>query len=74
MAAENARVVFLTGTPVINYPNEIGILFNMLRGYIKTWSMKLNIGTGKKIIQKTIEKLAKLKHLTLLTTNHQQRI
>ena len=24
--AENARIVFLTGTPIINYPNEIGIL------------------------------------------------
>ena len=67
MAAENARVVFLTGTPVINYPNEIGILFNMLRGYIKTWSMKLNIGTGKKIIQKTIEKkLAEIKTLDFI--------
>ena len=35
MDAEDCRVVFLTGTPIINYPNEIGILFNMLRGYIK---------------------------------------
>ena len=41
MAANNARLVFLTGTPIINYPNELAILFNMLRGYIKTYSFQL---------------------------------
>ena len=35
MSAENARIVLLTGTPMINYPNEIGILFNLLRGFIR---------------------------------------
>jgi len=42
MSAKDARVVLLTGTPIINYPNEIGILFNILRGYIKTWEFPLN--------------------------------
>ena len=41
LTAENARVILLTGTPMINYPNEIGILFNILRGYIKSWSIPL---------------------------------
>jgi len=27
---------------MINYPNEIGVLFNMLRGYIKTFYIKIN--------------------------------
>ena len=39
--AVNAKVVLLSGTPIINYPNEIGVLFNILRGYIKTWSFQL---------------------------------
>ena len=42
MDAEDCRVIFLTGTPIINYPNEIGILFNMLRGYIKTYYFNLD--------------------------------
>jgi hypothetical protein len=46
LRAEGCRVVLLTGTPIINYPNEIGILFNILRGYIKTWSFKLTIKKG----------------------------
>jgi hypothetical protein len=41
MSATDVRIVFLTGTPVVNYPNEIAILFNMLRGYIKTWNFKV---------------------------------
>tara|TARA_Y100000816_G_scaffold46065_2_gene28896 strand:- start:8059 stop:11901 length:3843 start_codon:yes stop_codon:yes gene_type:complete len=46
MGAENARMVFLSGTPIINYPNEIGVLFNMLRGYVKTWNFPIQIRSG----------------------------
>jgi hypothetical protein len=49
LAAENCRIVFLSGTPIINYPNEVGILFNILRGFIKTWNIPLNIRTSRKI-------------------------
>ena len=43
LSAENVRIILLTGTPIINYPNEIGILYNILRGYIKTWRLQLNV-------------------------------
>ena len=49
MNATNAKIVFLTGTPIINTPREISILFNMLRGYIKTWTFQLQINTSEKI-------------------------
>jgi hypothetical protein len=49
LRAKNARVILLSGTPVINYPNEFAILFNILRGYIKTWKIPLNVKTNKKI-------------------------
>ena len=49
MEAENVKIVFLTGTPIINYPNEIAVLYNILRGYIKTWNIPLNIKTGRKV-------------------------
>merc|ERR1712196_301184 len=39
MDAKNTRIVLLTGTPMINYPNEMGILFNILRGYISVWQI-----------------------------------
>ena len=39
--AINCRIVFLTGTPIINYPNEISILFNILRGNIKTFKFSI---------------------------------
>jgi hypothetical protein len=54
MSAKNAKIVLLSGTPVINYPNEFGILFNILRGYIKTWKIPLTVNTNKKIDQKTL--------------------
>ena len=54
MRADNCRVVLLTGTPIINYPNEIGVLFNILRGYIKTWNLPLNFETSQKITKETI--------------------
>lgn len=58
MSAENARIVLLTGTPIINYPNEIAILFNILRGRIKTWTFKLTVQKGgDKISQQFFENL-----------------
>ena len=60
MDAAGARVVLLTGTPIINYPNEIGILFNILRGRIKTWTFKLQLGAGSgKVTQDSIQSLFK---------------
>jgi len=49
MSAQNVKIVFLTGTPIINYPNEIAILFNMLRGYIKTWTFMVQQTTSEKV-------------------------
>ena len=59
LQAENCRIVMLTGTPVINYPNEIAVLYNILRGYIKTWNFTLNIKDmdGKKLNRDTLQHL-----------------
>ena len=49
LRAKNSKIILLTGTPIINYPNEFAILFNILRGYIKTWKIPLVIKTSNKI-------------------------
>jgi hypothetical protein len=41
MDAENCKIILLTGTPIINYPNEIAILFNILRGTLRSYNCKL---------------------------------
>ena len=41
MRAENCKIVALSGTPVINYAYELGLLFNLLRGYTKVYTLKL---------------------------------
>lgn len=57
LSAKNARIILLSGTPVINYPNEFGILFNILRGYIKTWRIPLNVQTNKKIDRNSLSEI-----------------
>ena len=57
LSAHNARVVLLSGTPVINYPNEFGILFNILRGYITTWKIPITVETSEKIDRITLQKI-----------------
>jgi len=57
LRAKNSRIVLLTGTPVINYPNEFGILFNILRGYIKTWKIPLVVKTNNKIDKQTLQEM-----------------
>ena len=49
MKAKNAKIILLSGTPIINYPNEISILFNILRGYITSWSLKLDITEQRQV-------------------------
>jgi hypothetical protein len=55
--AKNAKIVLLTGTPIINYPNEIAVLYNILRGYIKTFSMPIRVETDKPINQDTLHRI-----------------
>jgi len=59
MNAQNAKIVLLSGTPIINYPNEIAILFNILRGKIKTWSLKLSVNNEQKVSQDYFRSLFK---------------
>ena len=49
LSAQNAKVVLLTGTPIINYPNEIAVLFNILRGNIDNWVFTIGDSGGAKI-------------------------
>ena len=57
MGAKNCKIILLTGTPIINYPNELGIMFNILRGYIKTFVFKLNILSQRKVSEDSLKKL-----------------
>ena len=57
LRAQNAKIILLSGTPVINYPNEFAILFNILRGYIKTWKIPLNVQTSKKIDKNSLQEI-----------------
>jgi hypothetical protein len=57
LRAKNARVILLSGTPVINYPNEFAILFNILRGYIKTWRIPIVVKTSNKIDREKLQEI-----------------
>ena len=35
MSAQNAKIVAMSGTPLVNDPFELAVLFNILRGYIE---------------------------------------
>ena len=59
LKAKNVKIILLSGTPVINYPNEIAILFNMLRGYITSWSLKLDILEDRQINTAYLQSLFK---------------
>jgi hypothetical protein len=40
--ARNSKIVALSGTPLINFPEEIGILANILAGYIECFEFSVN--------------------------------
>ena len=41
--------MMLSGTPIVNYPNEVAVLFNMLRGYIYTFTFKIKSAKHTKL-------------------------
>jgi hypothetical protein len=57
LSAKSCRVVMLTGTPVVNYPNELGIMFNILRGNIKTFTFKLNVLTERRVNEDDVKRV-----------------
>ena len=57
LSAVDTKIVCLTGTPIINYPNEIAILFNILHGYIKTWMFPITVKTTDKVDKEYIMRL-----------------
>ena len=59
MTAENCKVVLLSGTPYINYPDELGVLFNLIGGY--TFCLEVTIQLTKSSIEeKAFKKLLDL--------------
>jgi hypothetical protein len=44
--AKNSKIIGLSGTPVVNFPEEFGILANLLGGYIDC--IKMTINTAEK--------------------------
>lgn len=66
-AATDCRVVFLSGTPIVNYPNEMGVLFNMLRGNIRTYELPVQAtGTGKLGVKEMRKILSKVLGLDIV--------
>jgi len=49
--ARNSKIIGLSGTPLINFPDELGVLANVLSGYIECVEVILN-SADKSIIDK----------------------
>mgnify|MGYP001251849808 CR=1 FL=1 len=63
LSANNCRIILLTGTPIINTPLEIAVLFNILRGLLYEWTIVLRTNESKKIDTDYFHKLFKKKEL-----------
>lgn len=48
--AENVKLVFLSGTPIINKPCEIAVLYNMLKGRIKIFNFTIQSSEEPSVI------------------------
>lgn len=50
LSAKNCKLICLSGTPIINYPNEIAYLINLLCGLRKTYVVKFSKTSSFNII------------------------
>jgi Helicase conserved C-terminal domain len=56
-SARNSKIIGLSGTPLINFPEELGILMNLLHGYIDhaTLVVRPSNDTVRKVIEPILE-------------------
>jgi hypothetical protein len=69
LSATNCRLVMLTGTPIINSVFEIAVMYNMLRGEMKTYevdSIKLTDEELKKALP-DVDSIYKVNQKTIVT-------
>ena len=55
--AEKIKLVFLSGTPIINRPCEIAILYNMLKGALRVYTFTINTGKDTDNITHELNKI-----------------
>ena len=56
--ARNSKIIGLSGTPLINFPEEIAILVNLIGGYVHTCSIKANPSDKYKEVKALLQKNA----------------
>ena len=54
--ARNSKIIGLSGTPLINFPEEIAILTNLIGGYIHTCFIKANPADQYKLVRDLLQK------------------
>lgn len=52
--SEDVKLIFLSGTPIINKPAEVAILYNMLRGVIHVFEFSLGSNADPEVIQEEL--------------------
>lgn len=60
--AENIKLVFLSGTPIINKPCEIAIMYNMLKGLIKVYTFTVESDEDTEVITDKLDDIYYNKH------------
>jgi ribA/ribD-fused uncharacterized protein len=58
MDAKNSKIIGLSGTPLINFPEELGILANILHGAIHKLDFRVQVEGGREV-KPFIEEIAK---------------
>ena len=69
MRATNLSIICLSGTPFINSPFELAILFNLLQGNITSYSFSIQSSIEKMTIQSIKERLNKLIYIDRVEVN-----
>ena len=59
MTAKRLKLIFLSGTPLINYPYEAGILCNILKGYSETFIFDIRQESSASSVDELIASLRK---------------
>jgi superfamily II DNA or RNA helicase len=71
LRAKNTKVVALTGTPIINKPNELAAIVNLINGYNKVYTVNLKQGAD---LQRVLELARSAKYIHYYYLKPRERI
>ena len=73
MKAKNVKIILLSGTPIINKPNEIAYMINLIKGYEKLYTIEVK-NTDEQLLSTILNSVPQMDSFQIQLLNNSSKI